>query len=48
MDFVRGQPSVAAVTGSESAGIPPTHVNPDMAALLQEVSAIRKILESKQ
>ena len=48
MDFVRGQPSVAAVTGSESSGIPPTHANPDMAALLQEVSAIRKILESKQ
>jgi len=48
MDFVRGHPSVAAVTGAENAGIPPNYTNQDMAALLKEVSTIRKILESKQ
>jgi len=48
MDFVRGQPSVAAVTGAETAGTPSNYTNPDMAALLEEVSTIRKILESKQ
>ena len=48
MDFVRGHPSVAAATGAEYAGIPPNYTNQDMAALLKEVSAIRKILESKQ
>jgi membrane protein YdbS with pleckstrin-like domain len=47
MGFVRGQPSVAAVTGAENADIP-HYTNSDMAALLEEVSKIRKILESKQ
>ena len=47
MDFVRGQPPVAAVTGAETAGIP-SNTNSDMAALLAEVSKIRKILESKR
>ena len=46
MDFVRGQPSVAAVTGAETAGVP-SNTNPDMNALLEEVSEIRKLLESK-
>jgi membrane protein YdbS with pleckstrin-like domain len=48
MDFVRGHPSAAAATGAESTGIPPNYANPDMAVLLQEVSAIRRILESKK
>ena len=47
MNFVRGQPSVAAATGAETTGTPSNYTNSDMAALLEEVSTIRKILELK-
>ena len=46
MDFVRGHPSVAAVTGAENVGTS-FNTSPDMDALLREVSEIRKLLESK-
>ena len=36
MDLVRGQPSVVAVTGAESAGISSYHTNSAMVALLEE------------
>jgi hypothetical protein len=48
MDFVRGNPSVAAVTGAENAGVSSNYTNSDMAALLKEVETIRKLLESKR
>ena len=47
MDFVRGRPSVAAVTGSELSGVSSDNTRQDMAALLAEVTAIRKLLEKK-
>ncbi|MDR2854709.1 MAG: PH domain-containing protein [Methanomicrobiales archaeon] len=46
MDFVRGQPSVSAVTGAETSGVS-FSANQDISALLEEVAMIRKLLESK-
>lgn len=45
MDFVRGQKPAAAATGTE---YKPTSANADMQALLEEVAAIRRLLEERK
>ena len=47
MDFVRTQPSVSAVTGTETAGVS-FNANTEDSELFAEVKLIRKLLESKQ
>lgn len=46
MDFVRGQKPAAAATGTEYK--PEASANCDMQALLEEVSAIRRLLEERK
>ena len=46
MDFVRGQKPAAAATGTEYK--PVSSAAPDMQALLEEVSAIRRLLEERK
>ena len=46
MDFVRGQKPAAAATGTEYK--PVSYAAPDMQALLEEVSAIRRLLEERK
>ena len=45
MDFVRGQKPAAAATGTEYR---PASANADMQALLEEVAAIRRLLEERK
>ncbi|MBQ3570252.1 MAG: PH domain-containing protein [Methanocorpusculum sp.] len=46
MDFVRGQKPAAAATGTEYK--PVSSASPDMQALLEEVAAIRRLLEERK